>query len=145
MEGCRCEICGELLPPYSRVCPNCSFSEYFSRDCRCYLSPMPFLDVMRGYLDEILALRPIIILGHIVDPEMECILSVESSYEIVEGQLLAHFGRNDDVVEATNLIYDELSDIIERRQRMVTLNRWLYSLLGVTAVAILIIYLFITL
>ncbi|MFI3259287.1 MAG: hypothetical protein R3Y16_04245 [Rikenellaceae bacterium] len=119
-----CEKCSEPIVPYSRVCANCLYLDNYSDDFKCQLIPMPFLDIMRGYLDELVALPKC---RGVVDPHSKTIRELFTSFDAVEGVTMISFGDKADVRQAVDMIYEMMSEEMERRRATLRRNRIIAS------------------
>ncbi len=118
----HCVVCGERMPPYSRLCPYCLYSKYYSAECRCHMDPMPYLNIMRGYLYEMIALPEPDVIGR-RDEEKE--RELVESFEIVETVVERAFGESGDVMEAVAQMSEMIEERVAQRQRSTRRRRYI--------------------
>lgn len=113
-----CPECDEPMPPYSRVCPFCCYNKHFSSECGCQMTPYPFLEMMRGYLDEAMALPRLSWWQRVLrrdEATQATMRELLASFESVEAIVESSFPYNPDIVTAVVTLNDLLSDELEQR------------------------------
>ncbi len=131
----HCEECGEKLPQHSRVCPYCLYIKYFDYNSRCHLTPEPYLNIMRGYVDEMVAL-PMpkhYMLG--LDRDLVAESTLTSSFEVVESVLDSTFCDNVDVSRAVALMSDIMKSELSRRS-VAAIRARLFALVALLLLAL---------
>ncbi|MFI3303420.1 MAG: zinc ribbon domain-containing protein [Rikenellaceae bacterium] len=116
----RCVECGEELPPNLRFCPYCCYNDNYSDRCHCVVSPVPYLKMMRGYLEEILLLPPV---RGVRDGESQTLRDLVLHIEVVESLLNCSFADNRDVMSAVDIVYEIMWEEVSKRKRRVRRNR----------------------
>ncbi len=132
----HCVVCGERMPAYSRLCPYCLYSKYYSAECRCHMDPMPYLFLMRGYLCEVLALPDPDVIGR-RDEEKE--REIVASLEVVESVVDRAFGESEDVMSAKAQIVEMVEESLKQRRGVALRRRYIFIAI-VAIVAIVVIF-----
>lgn len=112
------------MPPYSRVCPFCCSGDYCTPGTLHHDTPTPYLNLMRGYLDELLALPPLtpwrmaysLIRNKNYDPYHTQVLEIVESFEVVEVVVNLYFADSQDVCDAMELMKSMLYAEVDRRR-----------------------------
>ncbi len=118
-----CERCEEPIPPYSRICPSCCSGDYFSIFARKHETPVFYLEMMRGYIDEMLAIPKLTTKQKICellksghrDPRRNEIREIKESFEVVAMVVELHFAEHNEVLNAVEMMKDILSEQIKSR------------------------------
>ncbi len=126
----NCNVCGEPMPPHSRLCPHCLLNDSYSVDIKEFETPVEMLSIMRNMVDEYL------------ESDAPTNQEAVATFEAVRDVVMITFGKNRDVVEAVGVMEDLLYEHVElRRQSQINRRRWLFVV--VISVIILISSLFV--
>lgn len=115
----HCGSCGETLPLYSRLCPYCLYSKYYSAEALCHLDPLPYLNIMRCYVDELLEMAEPDIVGRRNEVRER---EIKASFDTAESVLSSAFCTNREVMEAGEVMEQIIEGELSRR-RAVTRRR----------------------
>ncbi len=108
------------MPRYSRLCPICFSGDHFSIEERCHTTPMPYLDQMRGYIDELVSLPKMSFWQRCLgDPHREQVREIVESFDVVEILLRDAFAENMEVLTAAEIMREMLTEEVARRTKLI--------------------------
>ncbi|MFR9610318.1 MAG: hypothetical protein SNJ31_01615 [Rikenellaceae bacterium] len=107
-----CEICGEPIPPHSRICPNCLLNASYSAEIQGFESPVKMLSIMRSSVDEYLSIKSPKIWSDRVESR-----EIIATFECVRDVVMIAFGDNSDVVDAVAAMEDLFYERIEQHRQ----------------------------
>ncbi len=128
----HCGSCGEPLPPYSRLCPYCLYSKYYSAEALCHLDPLPYLNIMRCYVDELLEMAEPDIVGRRDEVRER---EIKASFDTAESVLSSAFCTNRDVMEAGEVMEEIIEGELSRRRALTLRRRVVFAAVVLVAIS----------